>query len=504
MSDAGGFNEDIGAETDVEVIGTVKIGKTTFATNLDWQTVVGNPNSKKKVSPLSYAREQAPHLGADLVCSMNATSYGVGFTSYGHKRGMRPLASVLAAKLMDPFLAVFEVPLDEEGLKGWYLVACRSGTILPYCDRVIVDEEEAKRIFFTLNQQAAWTGQVIAPETWKVAQSVERVPITDFVKGNGTGIKLQAADNSASRLRFLTGICVVALIVGAGYSYHAWQGSKAMRLAKEQQDRTNQELERRKHLDLIRIANLPYMWDNKELGVYALVRCQSEILNLHSDIPGWKLTDLSCNPVTNVLTGHYTRTTGTMNWTKPALVMQEPHREITVVEGDDKGTKAVATWSMTPGTHTYTKHATTGQPQDDAYIYLKKQFDELRLPVVLVRKDVGKPLPPQKGRGRAGRNQPAEEATPWYYQEVQVQVKNSYEPSDFVNILAPLKVFLLDEVSVKIPDGADGKGNFPTWSFSGLTVNKIDIVQQASGHGPHGMRGGGRMMPPPGRPARGR
>jgi len=498
MASEDGFEGGYLDESQDGAIGVITIGNTRFATNLEWSTVLndGSGEGRKKVrkqKPLAYARSISEERGADLVCSMNDASYGLGFTALGHKKGMRPLASVLASRMIDPFLAVFEVDV-EEGLKGFYLVACRGGIIVPDCDRVILDENEARTIFYGLNQRASWSGQVVVPESWSAGQSAEKKPITEFVRGAGTGIKLQSADSRSQAMRMAVVVIGAGLVVGAGVAFHMWDANRKIEMAKAQREKADAELAHRRHLDLIRIANLPYKWDEKELGVYALARCQSEMLNLHTDVPGWVLTQLTCTPDKNIVQGVYVREGGTLNWIKPMLERDEPSRSIDVQEADTKGDKAAVTWSIQKGTHTYTKHASTGQDIDPAYVYLTRQFDELRVPVKLSKLTVGKPAA-QTSRGRKGAAQAQTVSTPWYYSVLDIQVSSVYEPTDFIKILAPLKVLELNSVSVKLGDGRTAQE--PVWSFDLQAETKVDIVQQNQGHpaGPQSWEGRIRNLP---------
>ena len=428
--------------------GVLNVRNGKYAVGLVWEAVT---DQSKPI--LNQAREGAHRNGADLLCirKPNRVQYGLGSTKVGHTSGMPPLASVVAQTIAGSFIAAFETEA------GYYLVASRDDQILPGCDRLIADKNEAIDTFADLFYSATWDQQ-IAPKDFGIEGPLNTT-LDVAVGGLSPKAKLQPASSRGLFIRIGIFVLLAALLFGA-YSYY--QGA----IQQAEADRVTQEnIRKRAAEDAARAAkapDAPYPWDEKQVGILALNGCVEAILAANVSAAGWTPQTVTCDGAS--VTAALKRSGGTVNWALATLGESTPKPRMHW----DRDS-ITASWPIR-AVATYPKGTQT-KPVLDMTRYLNAQFDELFQVVNTKATTVIPPPPNQRPANNAG---PLPPVVPPYGM-LAISFNTSQNPKEYSKILAAIPVLVLGSVKLDIASGV--------WTIEGNAYEQLPRTDQARPQG---------------------
>lgn len=428
--------------------GVVTVAGRTWAVGLVWEAVSGD-----KTKPMAQARASATSHYADLALSRRKTQYALGSTTVGHKRGQRSLAAALADNLEDQLLAAFEV----EG--GFYLVGVRDEQILPGVDLLFTDRREAEELLFNLKTGSVWR-MVIAPKSWGVPDAKNET-LEECLRGSRSKATLQPISRTGTLIRY-SGIGVGCLVAaGVVFAYHQWSLAKDAASQQEQLRRAAMVMAAQRTKALNDIKNVVMPWTDKFYGVPAMLACQDGIEQAPSAVPGWQLVSVSCSTADGTITEQYKRAGGSINWIGPSLDKGDFHPTVSI--SGTGNTDATVSWPFKPDVAKYHRHEKMSDV-DAVYGYLTKQFDELNAPITM--KTVEPPAPKAKAKG----DKSATSATPVpTFKSLEFSFTTPMRPENFVSILGPIPVILVDRVILSSKASNGGM----VWEVDGKVYQEV-------------------------------
>lgn len=452
MSDSfGGTDQfdDVGTTS----AGVIQIGRTSYAYGLEWGAIPADKASKGKGR--AEIRRIAQEQQSDLVCYVGNSSYGLTNRSLGHSPGQKPLATAVAYSLMDPFLAAFHI----DGV-GYYVVASREGHILPGCERMFDNSLDASAFFRDLMTKAAWSTPMQAPAEWGLSNT-EESSLVDLVSTAKSRVKIVDATRKALYLRLALGALAVALVGGGYYGWHVWSEERQQEKIALQRAAAARREAQSKALAAAEAARRVWPYDDKAVGVYAINDCVKLMRGLRFSVPGWTAKEMKCKVSEHAIYVSYERTYGTINWLKPWLDRTYPHDETNVVV-DNKSLKAAGVKFNIPAFgHLYPHHSDT-LAMTDVQAYLTKQFDEVGQEVKMTRHEA---VFEKKRNGPVQRMQGKSQEPEMSFGHIDFSWTADVNPTDFLPLLAPLKAFVVDYVSVDLSS--------LKWSVAGSVYERV-------------------------------
>lgn len=443
--------------------GVVVISGKTYAVGLIWEPVQ---------PPVSKARAQAKAAaaanGADLFClrKPKATQYALGSRSAGHQSKLAPLAALLADRIdATSFVAAFVV----EG--GYYLCAVRDDQILPGCERLFNDAEEARDAFCELFYGSQWSS-AIAPKDWPIEGTVNN-SIEEYVTGASAKTILAPVSNRGTAV---LGLIALAVLAAAGGGYWQYTVAEEERLTEEarQVELARIEAERNRAPAVI---NIPaYAWEGRNLGVPVLASCVDAILRAPISHPGWAPVSLACNdsqpppgahsgrqqpagPPT--ITMSLRRDGGTITWLSQSLESSLGFRPSVT----NRGAEAIVSWPLRgPALSKLDASSPTGGVLE-AMEYLARHFDERFIPIELR----GENAAPFVYQGPDGKR-----AEAVLTRSLAFSFRTGHDPKEFARILAPLKAMTVKSVRLEVASW--------TWSIEGNAHECIPTVGLPAKH----------------------
>lgn len=284
--DIGGFETESSAgfgSPSSSIRGTVRIDKTEYAVDLQWETASDPSRAIKEAKEYAASASDRP----DFFCVRKGakTQYGLGFASMGHKTNQPSLAAHICQNKGASFLALFEV----DG--GYYLLGVRDEMILSDFERFIDDQNEAINVFIPLTTKFEWA-EIIAPENFEI-EGARHADIRT-VLGGRPSVRLKDMKSTSNLIRFgFLGLLAVGAVLGVRYYYDQIE---LQRIASEAQAQLD-EAQRKVGLKEEEVKVPPMPWEGQVVGVRALETCFAEIMKFPTDVPGWDLSDLTCKPL---------------------------------------------------------------------------------------------------------------------------------------------------------------------------------------------------------------
>lgn len=406
--------------------GTVKIGKTTFAVGLIWQTA-SSGNEVEAEAKLA-AKDDLYKANTYCIRETAIIQYGLGQKAMGHRPGMRALAAVVADKLTGNWLAAFEVGNDI------YLAAVRDGQILSDYDRLLTQVREARDLFGELLYSAEWD-TVLAPASWGVDEADPSD--LDAYLDNGRDFRLKASGANLAALALMVG---VAGIAAGGYVF--------MQPASDSGDwgspvdyglQTNDPLSGKQRPDAEAAAPIEQAptppWVNRPNGIGMLIACTDDIKSAPLEAPGWETDDINCSEsgISLVLS----KTRGTVLWAQDYFLKLGHRADFGGQAGSDSLRHTYPASFVSP----YTSDVET-QSIRDVERYLGLHFEELGQTIEFQA--------PQRY---------SDSIIDRYYERGTFSFETDLDPVEFVEVLSPIPALLIDQVSYGLEDG--------TWTVDG-------------------------------------
>lgn len=284
--------------TDAEQSGVITIGEMEYAVGMFWQTAE-DPKTVKREAKSAAKQEVTP---ADLFVMREGfvVQWAIGWSAYGHKKGMPTAAACLANVLSGNWLGVFEV----DG--GWWFVAARRDAILPDGDILYDNEDEPRTRFETEFVRGGWD-RVFTPEDW--GMGADATPLEEVMAGQDDP-QLAYLLDFYSRLPKSVKIASVAAVAGValvGYigvqvynGLQADERAEQERLAAERQAalRARMQAEEQERLRLEALRNLDIVdriWERTPLPAEWVTACAAALDKITIEIPGWRMGEMSCS-----------------------------------------------------------------------------------------------------------------------------------------------------------------------------------------------------------------
>ncbi|KXV02039.1 hypothetical protein AD929_04345 [Gluconobacter potus] len=425
--------------------GVIEVGKKSYAYGLHWSVATEDVSGRRF---LPYVRQAAADEGADLICIEGQSAFGLASKEAGHTRGMRPLATSLAYNLTDPFLAAFAI----EG-HGYYVLASRDGHILPGCERMFAEEEEARSFFSEMMTRANWS-QLVAPESFALSGTEAR-ELTELVTSSRSRVRLMDATRRTMVVRTVACALAVVLVAAGYFAYTTWKQIRMNELHNIQLAKANADIARQRAKHAAEIAAQTWPYDGKPKGAFAIAACQEDMLGLEYRVPGWTAKKLTCEPESGKVTVLYEKTYGTINWLAPFLEKNAHGIDVKVGSSKDERS-ASAVWSFHNFTHVYGHHEPSLNNADE-WKFLKTNFAELGMNPKL---EIVTPAPAKTTR-KSSKSQ--SEVT--VFSHMNIEWSSGYPPMEFLRLFAPLQAFVVNSVSVDLVKGA--------WTVNANTYQKI-------------------------------
>lgn len=266
--------------------GTVRIGKTVYAVDLEWST----PNEPSKADAEARAHALGQSDKANFYCVFNGmkTQYAVGYASMGHKTNQPVLAAHICQAKGTDFVAAFEV----DG--GFYLLGVSQGNILSDAERFYADEESAIRAMEQLLAQQSFD-DIIAPASFGLRGSKE-APITTLLSGRPP-VRLKDVSRASFLMKIGLVVAFAGIVLFGGRYYLDYQEQARIAEQLRQLSEQAQSSVGLKQKQEVKIPDMP--WVGKPLAVKALDMCGKEIRKFPLGIPGWAITNVECRPSGN-------------------------------------------------------------------------------------------------------------------------------------------------------------------------------------------------------------
>lgn len=429
--------------------GVVTVNSKTYAVGLIWEPVqVPGPK------PAAQAKAAAAANAADLIClrKPKPTQFGLGSRFAGHQSGMAPLATLLADRIdATSFVAAFAV----EG--GYYLCAVRDDQVLPGCERLIHEAEEARDAFCDLYYNSQWAN-AISPKDWPI-EGTENTAIEELVMGASAKTTLTAV---SSRKAAILGLVALAALSAAGLGYWQYTVAEAERIAEEQRLEQMRIAEEQRAATQQKPIILPaYPWEGRNLGMSVLVACSEGMLRAPISHPGWQPVSLACGdsvPPPGAESGKQQpagppsltlvmkREGGTINWLTQSLESSLGFRPSVT----NQGAQVTVSWPLRgPEMQRFDADTPTGDVREGME-YLTRHFEEIFVPVDL-RGEAGQPFT-YPGRDR----RPVQASLT---RSLAFSFRTGHDPREFARILAPLKAMTVNAVRLELASW--------TWSIEG-------------------------------------
>jgi hypothetical protein len=272
-----------GPSTPSPIRGTVKVGKTEYAVDLQWET----PQDPSKVAKEARAYAAGQSDPPDFFCVRKGvkTQYGLGYSSMGHKTNLPSLAAHICQSKGSSFIALFEV----DG--GYYLLAVRDDSILSDAERFISHLGEAAQELGRLIGQYDFP-EIIAPSSLDIDGSREQ-SIESLLSGS-TPVRLKDINKSRGYIRLGLAAAAAAIVLfGVKFYWDSIEQAKIEAELKAQFEAAQVKVGLAE--PKIEIPKMP--WDGAVMGARVLETCFKEIQKFPLDIPGWTIDSMDCVPV---------------------------------------------------------------------------------------------------------------------------------------------------------------------------------------------------------------
>lgn len=437
----GGFDHNDDHQDAPHPASAIKIGKKHFAVGLSWQRATDDAQGSERRLRVEAKRE-ALQTRHDLFCIFGMASYGFGMRSGHQKPGMPVLAAVISDTMQGDFVVAYEV---SEGY--YYILAVRSAMINPHTD-IIVDEAEAHGIITDLMREHTWR-TVIAPEHFNIPNTVEG-NILSVVKQSRSQVKLIDATN---RSLIITGGAVfgfLALIVIGyfGYSYYTDYQQQQIIAEQQRQQAERDKLARKKAIVADQNKDWPY--DNSVMGAWSVSACENAIMALPVILPDYSLVSIHCDAQNmNVLQRFVMNKDSLASYMDVAKYIKMQTNLPHVIHHDKQQITVSYDLSDTlANAPRYPKHAPSLRLESEVD-YLDGSFDHLHRSEAL-HQSIEEPKAPTD----VAKKKSKENGVPvTVFRQLDIQVADVITPSNYIEILAPLKAFVVKDVSYDTKTG---------------------------------------------------
>jgi len=256
--------------------GVTSINGVNYAVGLMWEPADDPENPRKE------AYNMAKHEGVDanFICirPSNPPQYGLGWKSVGHSANDRPLAHVVTENTRGSYIGAFKVD------NKWWFGVSRNGVILPYGDAFYSTEDEAKEAMIKAlgNISENDSYEKFAPASWGIEGAEDKA--LPLLLKNVSKLKLTVVETFVSRYKNIFAIIFIVIIGGYMFGNHYLE---KMKVKKEI------AISRTKAIDKA-MQNVDNWKNYPEAGEFIDV-CKEYINTLPMNIPGWDVSDVSCD-----------------------------------------------------------------------------------------------------------------------------------------------------------------------------------------------------------------
>lgn len=277
-SQASGF----GSSTPSPIRGTVKVGKTEYAVDLQWETPQDPAKAAKEAR--EYASRQSDRPDFFCVRKGVKTQFGLGYASMGHKTNLPSLAAHICQGKGASFIALFEVE------DGYYLLAVRDDTILSDAERFIGNLGEASQEMIRLIGQYDFP-EIIAPASLEI-DGARDLTLRSVLSGS-TSVRLKDVKRSAGYIKIGLAAVIAGLVLVGGKVY--WDDIKQAQIDADFKAQFEAAQEKVGLAEpKVEIPKMP--WDGELMGARVLEACYKEIQKFPLDLPGWTIEAVDCRP----------------------------------------------------------------------------------------------------------------------------------------------------------------------------------------------------------------
>lgn len=437
----GGFDHHEDHQEAPHPASAIKIGKKNFAVGLTWHRASDDAQGSERRLRVEAKRE-ALESNHDLFCVFGMASYGFGARSGHQKPGMPVLAAVISDAMQGDFIVAYEV---YEG--HYYVLAVRSATINPHTD-IIIDEAEAHDTIVDLMREHTWR-TIVAPEHFNIPNSVEG-NILSVVKQSRSQITLVDATN---RSLIMTGSIVLGAItlLGAayfGYDYYTdYQQQQVIEQQKHQQAESDR-LARKKAI--IADQNKDWPYDNSVLGAWSLSACENAIMALPTILPDYLLVSMHCDAQNmRVIQRFIMDKDAHASYMDVAkYVKMQTNLPHTIHHDKQQITVSYDLSDTLEHAPRYPKHAPSLRLESEVD-YLDGSFDHLHRSEALHQSIEEPKAPNDSAKKKSKKN-----GTPvTVFRQLNIQITDGVTPSNYTELLAPLKAFVVKDVSYDTKTG---------------------------------------------------
>lgn len=283
----------------------IEVNGVKFTVGLAWEPITSASSLREEIN--TFAREEGMNL-VTVYQSLISVQAGFAQVDLNHVKryaGSYSLASVLAERLGDSWLAVFDM---KDG--DYVLIAVRDGMILPGCD-IIGGLKEVTEVLSDIVNIHDW-GRVLVSNK----QLLARVGAADIGHQDEASLDELISEKRYSReLRvkhlkrgidkrvMIGGVALISLAAISGVSYFVYQNYIQSYLDKIQveQDARNGiirarqvEGDRAKAIERLEELTIKPSWDKAPKADAVLGSCYSGILSLPMSAVGWVMEKASC------------------------------------------------------------------------------------------------------------------------------------------------------------------------------------------------------------------
>ena len=302
------------APVDLEFVdqGVVRIGGRLFALNLTWVSAVDTDSLKSHADTarkVAASRKQADNDFTFYAGSKADGFLGFGSADAGHKRGMPVLIESFNPAVMGGnWLAVRPI---EGSRDQWWVGGRRGGDVFE--DRVLGSKDAAAALFTEALAAPGWA-TIVAPEDWRVRNSVPSFPAGALDSPQEKLHLVDPVKAYAPRV-IAVGIVLTALLGGSYYFYDKHQRHLA------EMEELRRQIER-----AVTLQPQDHPWYHRTRIDHFLAHCEREILQTMIMVPGWENEVFTCKIDKGrgqVSTG-WRRAGGNIAWLRAAMPQDYP------------------------------------------------------------------------------------------------------------------------------------------------------------------------------------
>lgn len=428
-------------EEEVHTASVVKIGKKGYAVGLSWHRASDEAQGSERRLRLE-AKSEAISNRHDLFCSFGMASFGFGLRAGGQRPGMPVLAAVIADSMQGDFVVAYEVAPER-----YYVLAVRSAMINPHTD-IIVDVHEAHDIVIELMRQHSWR-TIVAPDAFNISNATEG-NILSVVKQSRSQVTLNDATNRS--LVMTGGILIgVLALLGIGYfGYNYYTDYQEQQVIEQQRHQKAEDDRKARQRAIIADQNKDWPYDSSVLGIWSFDACENAILSLPTILPDYTLESMHCDAQNMRVIQRYVMQKDARASYMDVAKYINMQTKLPHVTHHDKQQITVSYDLSDSLLHAprYPKHAPS-MKLESVIDYLDGSFDHIHRSEAL-KQTITEPQEPTDSAKRKNKKNGSPVTV---FRQLNVTVTDFVTPSNYIELFAPLKAFVVKDVSYDTKTG---------------------------------------------------